>query len=86
VYGVPLNHKSKTEDFSLSVFQSVSRATTVNIKAPPMGSGFRSHEQVLVELTNIFRLKFGEEYKDYEAPHDVIFSTLKLLPLSSIQN
>jgi hypothetical protein len=33
-YGVQLNHKSKTEDFGF-VFQSVSRANTVNMNAPP---------------------------------------------------
>jgi hypothetical protein len=37
VYGVPLNHESKTEDFYFSFFfQSVSRANTANMNAPPM--------------------------------------------------
>jgi hypothetical protein len=34
--GVPLNHESNTEDFLFFVFQSVSRANTVNMNAPPL--------------------------------------------------
>jgi hypothetical protein len=36
LYGVPLNHESKTEDFLFSVLQSVNRADTVNMKSPPL--------------------------------------------------
>jgi hypothetical protein len=38
VYGVPVNNESKTEDFLIFVFQSVSRANTVNMNAPPLDS------------------------------------------------
>jgi hypothetical protein len=33
---VPLNHESKAEDFYFYFFQSVSRANTVNMNAPPL--------------------------------------------------
>jgi hypothetical protein len=36
VFGVPLNYESKTEDFLFFVFQSVSRANTDNMNAPPL--------------------------------------------------
>jgi hypothetical protein len=36
VYGVPLNNESKTDVSSFFVFQSVSRAKTVNMNAPPL--------------------------------------------------
>jgi hypothetical protein len=38
VYGVPLNHKSETEDFSFFVFQSVSWANMVNTNTPPLAA------------------------------------------------
>jgi hypothetical protein len=40
VYGIPLNRESKREDFLFFVFQSVTRAktvNTVNMNAPPLG-------------------------------------------------
>jgi hypothetical protein len=36
VYGVPLNHESKTEDILFFVFLSVSRDNAVNVNAPPL--------------------------------------------------
>jgi hypothetical protein len=36
VYGVPLNHESKTGDFLFVVVQTVSRANTVDMIASPM--------------------------------------------------
>jgi hypothetical protein len=36
VYGVPVNHESKREDFLFFISQSVSRANTVNMNDPSL--------------------------------------------------
>jgi hypothetical protein len=36
LYGVPLNHESKTEDFLFFFFLSVSRSNMVNMNAPSL--------------------------------------------------
>jgi hypothetical protein len=65
MYGAPLNHESNTKTFLFFVFQSVSRANTVNMNSPPLmyyvqmetrfrGLRFSSVQEVLSWLDYLF--------------------------------
>jgi hypothetical protein len=66
VYGARIEHESKTEGFLFFDFQSVSRANTVNINAPPpTGSGLVNkhyQQRLTVYLRRFMQKPFISRY------------------------
>jgi hypothetical protein len=62
VYGIPLNHESKAEDFLFFVFQSVSQVSAVNMNAPPL--------QVGLPPTKIWKEVISSLLRDIDGDND----------------
>jgi hypothetical protein len=70
VYGVPLNHESKKEDFLFFIFQNVSRVNTVNTDGRPL------------MLPHIFDLEDGDSMFPFEIRNPI----LDMLSLDSLSD